>query len=172
MALTHTRVASTPAQLSCHAWSMGHGHLCRAKLEPSTSETQAACAGPTGIIMCAQISVASMAPITASQFGTNRLVQQLMMGKPDGGELSGAQKFVAAGISGSVSGLIASPTELIIIQQQVSTRASAGVHVRWTACLRGVASLRMPGRSTVWANGRGGWGRGGHSVAQLCCGAS
>ncbi len=60
----------------------------------------------------------SMAPITASQFGTNRVVQQLLLGKSDG-ELTGAQKFIAAGTAGAVSGLIASPSELIIIQQQV-----------------------------------------------------
>ncbi len=65
------------------------------------------------------MNILSMAPITASQFGTNRAVQQLLLGKPDG-ELSGAQRFVAAAAAGGASGLVACPSELIIIQQQAS----------------------------------------------------
>jgi solute carrier family 25 citrate transporter 1 len=75
----------------------------------------------------AQINVLSMAPITASQFGTNRLVQQLMLGKAEG--LTGIQTFGSAAISGGVSALIASPSELIIIQQQA--RRAWGVALGW-----------------------------------------
>ena len=56
--------------------------------------------------------------VHAAQFGTNRVMQQLMLGKLDG-ELTGVQKFGAAAVAGAASALIASPSELIIIQQQV-----------------------------------------------------
>jgi hypothetical protein len=74
--------------------------------------------GPPLPLPALQLNIMSMAPITASQFGTNRVMQQLLLGKADG-ELSGPQKFLAAATAGGVSALIASPTELIIIQQQV-----------------------------------------------------
>jgi solute carrier family 25 citrate transporter 1 len=75
----------------------------------------------------------SMAPITASQFGTNRFMQQMLLGKPDG-ELTGPQKFLAAAVAGGVSGLIASPTELIIIQQQVC-REYDQLSTLWQGCM-------------------------------------
>ena len=76
-----------------------------------------------------QLNVMSMAPITASQFGTNRVMQQLLLGKADG-ELTGGQKFASAAVAGGVSALIASPSELIIIQQQA--RSMSGV--TWKQC--------------------------------------
>lgn len=83
---------------------------------------------PVHIYRGLALNVMSMAPITASQFGTNRVMQQLLLGRPDG-ELSGGQKFAAAAVAGGVSGLIASPSELIIIQQQRSGR-TLGVEAR------------------------------------------
>mmetsp|Transcript_8894 Transcript_8894/g.15419 ORF Transcript_8894/g.15419 Transcript_8894/m.15419 type:complete len:266 (-) Transcript_8894:416-1213(-) len=67
------------------------------------------------------MNVLSMAPITASQFGAHRLTQQLLLGKADG-EVTGAQRFISAGVAGAVSALIACPSELIIIQQQRTGR--------------------------------------------------
>jgi solute carrier family 25 citrate transporter 1 len=65
-----------------------------------------------------QVGVMAMAPITASQFGTNRVVQQFLAGS-EGAKLTGLQTFASAAIAGGVSAFIASPTELIVIQQQV-----------------------------------------------------
>jgi len=59
-----------------------------------------------------------MAPITASQFGTNRIMEQAIA-KYTGKDLTVVGRFGAAAVAGAVSSLIGTPTELIIIQQQV-----------------------------------------------------
>jgi len=76
---------------------------------------------PVHIYRGLTLNVMSMAPITASQFGTNRLMQQVLLGSADGSgqQMTGLQSFAAAG---AASALIASPSELIIIQQQRSGR--------------------------------------------------
>lgn len=61
-----------------------------------------------------------MAPITASQFGTNRFMERFLSGSSDQ-PLSSAQRFSCAAVSGGVSAFIGSPSEMIIIQQQVNT---------------------------------------------------
>jgi solute carrier family 25 citrate transporter 1 len=66
----------------------------------------------------AQMNVISIAPITASQFGTNRLMQQYLTGKADG-KLTGFQNFASAAVAGAASSVISAPSELMIIQQQV-----------------------------------------------------
>eukprot|EP00775_Hariotina_reticulata_P013494 gene13495-13619_t len=63
------------------------------------------------------INCGSIAPITASQFGTNRFMERLISQRT-GGELSTWGRFGCAAVAGTVSALVASPTELIIIQQQ------------------------------------------------------
>lgn len=69
-------------------------------------------------MFCVQINCGSIAPITASQFGTNRFMERLLMQR-SGGELGTWGRFGCAAVAGTVSALVASPTELIIIQQQV-----------------------------------------------------
>jgi solute carrier family 25 citrate transporter 1 len=72
---------------------------------------------PTCCFMyCVQINCGSIAPITASQFGTNRFMEKLLMQR-SGGELGTWGRFGCAAVAGTVSALVASPTELIIIQQ-------------------------------------------------------
>eukprot|EP00879_Flechtneria_rotunda_P002437 GHRR01002634.1.p1 GENE.GHRR01002634.1~~GHRR01002634.1.p1 ORF type:complete len:288 (+),score=56.02 GHRR01002634.1:321-1184(+) len=63
------------------------------------------------------INCGSIAPITASQFGTNRFMERLLTQRT-GQELSSLGRFGCAAVAGTVSALVASPTELIIIQQQ------------------------------------------------------
>jgi hypothetical protein len=74
----------------------------------------------------------SIAPITATQFGTNRIAEQWLRGlrrRPSSSanatdsssstaELSGVDRFACAAVAGGVSAGVATPTELIIIQQQ------------------------------------------------------
>jgi solute carrier family 25 citrate transporter 1 len=69
-----------------------------------------------------QINCGSIAPITASQFGTNRFMERLLLQRSGGEPLSTASRFGCAAVAGTVSALVASPTELIIIQQQVIYR--------------------------------------------------
>jgi hypothetical protein len=66
-----------------------------------------------------QINCGSIAPITASQFGTNRFMERTLMQRSGGKQLSSVDRFGCAAVAGAVSALVASPTELIIIQQQV-----------------------------------------------------
>lgn len=72
-----------------------------------------------------QMNIVSMAPITASQFGTNRLMQTMVLQKSES-ELNNAERFGAAAAAGAVSAFIASPSELIIIHQQVHGRGRSG----------------------------------------------
>lgn len=83
----------------------------------------------------------SIAPITATQFGTNRIAEQWLRSlrrrgpsapgsssspspppssssSSSGAELSGVDRFACAAVAGGVSAGVATPTELIIIQQQ------------------------------------------------------
>mmetsp|Transcript_12533 Transcript_12533/g.27025 ORF Transcript_12533/g.27025 Transcript_12533/m.27025 type:complete len:270 (-) Transcript_12533:957-1766(-) len=102
------------------------------------------------------MNIVSMAPITASQFGTNRVVQQLLLGKPDG-ELTGGQKFFSAGIAGAVSAFIASPSELIIIHQQKSGRSLSAEtsHFMKTYGISSIGRGLLPaiGRESLYAAG-------------------
>lgn len=66
-----------------------------------------------------QINCGSIAPITASQFGTNRIMERALLQQRGGQPLSSVDRFGCAAVAGAVSALVASPTELIIIQQQV-----------------------------------------------------
>lgn len=76
-----------------------------------------------------QINCGSIAPITASQFGTNRFMERLLMQRSGQSELGTWGRFGCAAVAGTVSALVASPTELIIIQQQV--RAAWGHSIEW-----------------------------------------
>lgn len=73
------------------------------------------------------MNIISMTPITASQFGTNRLVQGLLKGSADT-ELTGAQQFGSAMVAGAASAFIASPSELVIIHQQVPAQPGCIVY--------------------------------------------
>lgn len=70
------------------------------------------------------INAASMAPITATQFGTNRLMENVIQSYT-GAPVNSLGRFGCAAIAGGVSAFIGSPSELIIIQQQRSGRALA-----------------------------------------------
>ncbi|GFR52575.1 hypothetical protein Agub_g15168 [Astrephomene gubernaculifera] len=102
------------------------------------------------------MNVVSMAPITASQFGTNRLMQTKVLNKSED-ELTGLERFGCASVAGAVSAFIASPSELIIIQQQKSGRslgaeASHFMKVHGSAAIvRGL--LPAMGRETLYAAG-------------------
>jgi solute carrier family 25 citrate transporter 1 len=50
------------------------------------------------------MNIVSMAPITASQFGTNRLMQTVVLKKSED-SLTGLERFGSAAISGGVSAL-------------------------------------------------------------------
>lgn len=76
-----------------------------------------------GFCHCLQINCGSIAPITASQFGTNRFMEKLLMQRSGTQELGTMGRFGCAAVAGTVSALVASPTELIIIQQQVRLTA-------------------------------------------------
>jgi hypothetical protein len=69
-----------------------------------------------------QINMGSIAPITASQFGTNRLMEKLLLQRSGQQELGTQGRFSCAAVAGTVSALVATPTELVIIQQQVCVR--------------------------------------------------
>lgn len=102
------------------------------------------------------MNILSMAPITASQFGTNRLIQQLM-GKADGDPLTGFQRFSSAAIAGAASAFIASPSELVIIHQQKSGRTLTAETQQFLS-KHGLLALRrglLPaiGRETLYAAG-------------------
>eukprot|EP00878_Enallax_costatus_P026933 GHUV01028948.1.p2 GENE.GHUV01028948.1~~GHUV01028948.1.p2 ORF type:complete len:190 (+),score=34.71 GHUV01028948.1:952-1521(+) len=64
------------------------------------------------------INCGSIAPITASQFGTNRFMEGLLKQRTPGQDLTSVDRFGCAAAAGAVSSLVATPTELIIIQQQ------------------------------------------------------
>lgn len=85
---------------------------------------------------CLQINCGSIAPITASQFGTNRFMEKLLMQRSGTQELGTMGRFGCAAVAGTVSALVASPTELIIIQQQVRVGC---VSVNLTAAVRALS---------------------------------
>jgi solute carrier family 25 citrate transporter 1 len=62
-----------------------------------------------------------MAPITASQFGTNRIMEKLIAKYTGKDYLTESSRFACAATAGAVSSFICTPTELVIIQQQVSS---------------------------------------------------
>ena len=63
-----------------------------------------------------------MAPITASQFGTNRIFSQLILCKEEK-DLGPLERLSSAAVSGAASAFIASPSELVIIHQQKTGKA-------------------------------------------------
>lgn len=71
-----------------------------------------------------QINAASIAPITASQFGTHRILEQALIKASGGKEPTSLGRFGCAAGAGAVSAMICTPTELIIIQQQVHRHCS------------------------------------------------
>jgi hypothetical protein len=109
----------------------------------------------------------SIAPITATQFGTNRIAEQWLRGlrrrpststdNSSTAELSGVDRFACAAVAGGVSAAVATPTELIIIQQQKHCAPLAatvrGFASRYSApsLFRGLGPC--VGRETLYAAG-------------------
>jgi solute carrier family 25 (mitochondrial citrate transporter), member 1 len=111
----------------------------------------------------------SIAPITATQFGTNRIAEQWLRAlrrtndaaahhaASSAAELSGVDRFACAAVAGGVSAAVATPTELIIIQQQkrcsplaATVREFTGKH-NAPSWFRGLAPC--VGRETLYAAG-------------------
>eukprot|EP00798_Chlamydomonas_sp_ICE-L_P025739 gene25739-11399_t len=94
------------------------------------------------------LNIMSMAPITASQFGANRILQQALTG-PSDVELTGLQRLGCAMGAGAVSAAVASPSELLIIHQQKSGRSLAAEashfynNYKATSLTRGAVSCSM-----------------------------
>lgn len=63
------------------------------------------------------INAASIAPITAVQFGANALLLRALS-NPDGSPSSSAVKIGAAAMAGAASALVSVPAELVMIRQQ------------------------------------------------------
>lgn len=68
------------------------------------------------------MGVASQAPITATQFGANAACEQIYW-KLSGSKASGASQIMCATTAGAVSGVVATPAELLVIMQQKSGRS-------------------------------------------------
>ncbi|MEW5318667.1 MAG: hypothetical protein WDW38_009872 [Sanguina aurantia] len=100
-----------------------------------------------------------MAPITASQFGTNKLMQTAVLGGShrSADELTTFQRIGCAATAGAASAFIASPSELIIIQQQKSGR-SLMAEISSVVSQHGVSVMARGitpaiGRETLYAMG-------------------
>eukprot|EP00882_Tetradesmus_deserticola_P014760 GHRQ01015708.1.p1 GENE.GHRQ01015708.1~~GHRQ01015708.1.p1 ORF type:complete len:142 (+),score=34.40 GHRQ01015708.1:775-1200(+) len=66
-------------------------------------------------------------------------MERTLMQRAGGQQLSSADRFGCAAAAGAVSALVASPTELIIIQQQVSWRGAAGnLFIKHCVCQFGI----------------------------------
>eukprot|EP00955_Chlamydomonas_euryale_P073552 361775-Chlamydomonas_euryale.AAC.17 len=63
------------------------------------------------------MNVASMAPITATQFGTARFMQTLLAGS---GDAKMGVVIASSAMGGAASALVATPFEMVVIHQQVS----------------------------------------------------
>lgn len=107
------------------------------------------------VLLHLQINMGSIAPITASQFGTNRLMEKLLLQRSGQQELGTMGRFSCAAVAGTVSALVATPTELIIIQQQVCVgrqeadgvlRTCCGLVLRLAATLQAVSSCNSRAR--------------------------
>lgn len=68
------------------------------------------------------VNVLSMAPVTATQFGANRVCQKLCPMLGIAGE-STKGKILCAATAGAISGAVISPAEVLIIQQQKSGKS-------------------------------------------------
>ena len=66
----------------------------------------------TGLV----VNAATIAPITAVQFGANKALTPFFADK--NGALSPAMKLATAGSAGMISSLVSGPAELVMIQQQ------------------------------------------------------
>eukprot|EP00803_Ostreobium_quekettii_P004887 evm.model.scf_799.6 EVM.evm.TU.scf_799.6 scf_799:45048-50035(-) len=86
------------------------------------------------------VNVLTIAPITATQFGANRLAEKALMATA--GDVGGGGHMLCACSAGVLSAFIASPAELVIIRQQKSGR-SLGVE---TADLLRTHGPRVVGR--------------------------
>jgi hypothetical protein len=114
----------------------------------------------------------SIAPITATQFGTNRIAEQWLRAlrrRPDAAsasssastpstaELSGVDRFACAAVAGGVSAGVATPTELIIIQQQKQCSPLAATVREFAGRYSGPSWFRglapCVGRETLYAAG-------------------
>jgi hypothetical protein len=104
-----------------------------------------------------QINAGSMMPITATQFGTNRVVEQFLSSRTVDGQLSSLAKFSCAAVAGGVSAFVATPTELIIIQQQKKQTALLAECKSFAATHSPTSLLR----GLVGGRGAGGWAGGG-----------
>uniref|UniRef100_A0A7S0YRZ3 Mitochondrial carrier protein n=1 Tax=Polytomella parva TaxID=51329 RepID=A0A7S0YRZ3_9CHLO len=102
------------------------------------------------------MNIVSMAPITASQFGANRFLTSVVLKKEEK-DMNISERFFSASMAGAFSALIASPSELIIIQQQKSGRALAEEtsHILRTYGLSKVTRGLLPcmGREAIYACG-------------------
>ncbi len=84
------------------------------------------------------VNAASIAPITAVQFGANRALAPLFADKS--GELSPVMKIATSGAAGMISSLVSAPAELVMIQQQ-RTGASLGATFKSLVSTKGPAVL-------------------------------
>lgn len=102
------------------------------------------CLNPGG--SCLQMNIASMAPITATQFGATRVVQTALTG--ESGQASDVVRVASAFVGGGTSALVATPFEMIVIHQQVVGRGRSTAcqpRMRVHACMRiGHACRRGP----------------------------
>ena len=72
-----------------------------------------------------QVSIGSMAPITACQFGSNfayNALHHMATGRED---MTHSERLATAFAAGATSAALANPTELVVIKQQQSGRAMA-----------------------------------------------
>ncbi|GMH33328.1 hypothetical protein BSKO_01162 [Bryopsis sp. KO-2023] len=68
------------------------------------------------------INILSMAPITATQFGANRMCEQLTR-NITGRDVDPSGRVFCAAAAGAISGFVGSPAELLVIQQQKNGRS-------------------------------------------------
>lgn len=103
------------------------------------------------------INCGSIAPITASQFGTNRIMERALLQQRGGQPLSSVDRFGCAAVAGAVSALVASPTELIIIQQQKKCTPLLQEVKHFAATYSAISAYRgvgpCIGRETLYAAG-------------------
>ena len=100
----------------------------------------------TGVV----INAASIAPITAVQFGANRALTPYFAGKD--GVLSPTMKLATACTAGMISALVSGPAELVMIQQQ-RFNASLGSTFKSLISQKGVGIM---GKGLSLAAGRDG----------------
>jgi hypothetical protein len=73
-------------------------------------------------VHCMQVSIGSMAPITACQFGANFAYHNLHHWACGRSDMTRFEKLATGFAAGATSAALANPTELIVIKQQQSGR--------------------------------------------------